>query len=588
MRILPDNSSFPARRQSRKGFALLIIMFVLGLTMMTLGSYMYRTQVMADLNHRNNQFRRCMAVAEGATEKVLARMLNDFKVSGPSAVNANLDSYDTIVPNINDGLTWTNFTIYDPAGQAARLDVVQTQARTFKALSSKFSGLSGYVTTYEVRAFANEPLSLYPDVKPGVLQEIELTQIPAFQFAVFYNKLMEYTYTAPFTLNGRVHGNKDIYTGSSANLTFNGDVTSVGNNEITEWLGFTMSDFTGSVSFNSKKETGAGALNIPISPDADPDGVRDIIELPPPGENPQSWKGQQRMYNKAELVIRVTDAGPLVMVKNSLDSVGMQIPEEQVEAFVDTTVSFTDQREGKLVRATEIDIAAFSSWAATNTYVISKLGAGVPPNIVYVSDERSVSAMEMPAIRVTNGAELPSRGLTIATKNPLYVKGNYNQPDPTKLNTTDTSNTKPASLISDAVTVLSENWDDSRSHMNFRARPAAPTTLNAAIMTGNVETAAGATPMNGYSGGVGNLTRLLEDWKAGGSRKKLTMNGSIIAMFESQIATRQFRWPGFYYYAPERDFNLDPNFSTENGLPPGTPQVISVVRKSWTQAVSTY
>lgn len=175
--------------------------------------------------------------------------------------------------------------------------------------------------------------------------------------------------------------------------------------------------------------------------------------------------------------------------------------------------------------------------------------------------------------------------MTLATKNPLYVQGNFNQPDPAKLNTSDTSNTLPASLVSDALTVLSSAWDDSKSHLNFRGRQATPTTINAAIMTGNVKTTTGATPMSGYSGGVGNLTRLLEDWRHTG-RQELTLNGSIVAMFESQIANQQFRWPGYYYYAPKREFNLDQNFSTSGGLPPGTPQVISVVRKKWTQIVN--
>lgn len=555
--------------------------------MMALGSFMYRTQHMSDINHRNNQFRRNMAAAEGATEKILANVIRDFKVSGPSTVDARMDSYKLEVPSINDGSFWTNFVVYDALGNAGKVDVIKTQAATYKPLSSKFSGLSGYVTTYEIRAYASEPQSIFPDLKAGVMQELELTQIPAFQFAIFYNKLMEYTWVAPMTVNGRVHGNEDIYTGSSANLVFNGDVTSVGDNAQTEWLGFTLADYTGSLTYNAKKEIGAATLNVPISPDADSSAVREIIEVPPAGESPQSWKGQQRMYNKAELVVRVTDAGPIVMVKNSLDEYATQIPEAQVEAFLDTGVTFTDQREGKTVKATEIDVSKFITWASTNAYVSATLGAYTPPNIIYVSDERTVSAYEMPAVRLVNGEQLPSRGLTIATKNPLYVKGNYNQPDPAKLNTKDTSNTIPAALISDALTVLSSNWDDSKSHLNFRMRQAAPTTVNAAVMTGTVETTPGATPLNGYSGGVGNLTRLLEDWKHTGLQR-LTLNGSIIAMFQSEMATTQFRWPGYYYFAPERDFNLDPNFATEGGLPPGTPQVISLVRKCWTQSVSAY
>lgn len=546
---------------------------------------MYRTENAVALNHRNNQFNRNLAIAEAATEKVLSNMIRDYKISGPSSLDSNLENYQLLIPGLNDGVTFTNFTFHDTSGVADKISVQKTESSTYKTLSSKYQGLSGYVTTFQISALVSEPGSLYPNLKAGILQEIEFAQIPTFQFALFYNKLMEFTWTAEMEVSGRVHGNTDIYTGSANDLTFQGDVTSVGENENKEWLGFLESQFTGSVNFGGKKEVSASALNVPISSDADPTKVRDIIEVPPVGESPQSWKGQQRMYNKAELVIRVTDGGPLVMVKNSLDSTGVVIPEEQVEAFIDTSKTFTDQREGKLVKATELDISKFNTWASTNSYVISKLGASTPPNIVYVSDERTVSQTQMAAVRLVNGEQLPSRGLTLATQNPLYVKGNYNQPDPAKLNTSDTSNTEAASLISDAITVLSSAWNDENSHINFRARRANPTTVNAAIMTGNVETADGATLMNGYSGGVGNLTRLLEDWRHSG-QQELTVNGSIIAMFESEIANSQFRWPGYYYYAPKREFNLDQNFLSEGGLPPGTPQVISVVRKNWTQVVT--
>jgi len=49
----------------------------------------------------------------------------------------------------------------------------------------------------------------------------QVYEVPIFQFAIFYDKLMEFTWNGAFTINGRVHGNGDIYVGSSQTLTFN-------------------------------------------------------------------------------------------------------------------------------------------------------------------------------------------------------------------------------------------------------------------------------------------------------------------------------------------------------------------------------
>ena len=60
-------------------------------------------------------------------------------------------------------------------------------------------------------------------------QDIQLAQIPVFQFAIFYNNLLEFSDTATLNVTGPVHANTNIYVGSPANLTFNSIVTTVGN-----------------------------------------------------------------------------------------------------------------------------------------------------------------------------------------------------------------------------------------------------------------------------------------------------------------------------------------------------------------------
>ena len=181
----------------------------------------------------------------------------------------------------------------------------------------------------------------------------------------------------------------------------------------------------------------------------------------------------------------------------------------------------------------------------------------------------------MPGVRLVNGRTLPSRGLSVATPNPLYTKGHYNQPSDAAgyLGGTNTSNTKPASLVSDAYTLLSASFADSASAGSYSTRVAADTTVVAAIVTGNV--LSGTT----YSGGANNLPRLLEAW----SGHTYTLNGSLVCLFNSAMATAPFQNPGVYYSAPTRNINFDPNFLDSTRLPPGTPAVKALVRGKWVE-----
>jgi hypothetical protein len=138
----------------------------------------------------------------------------------------------------------------------------------------------------------------------------------------------------------------------------------------------------------------------------------------------------------------------------------------------------------------------------------------------------------------------------------------------------DTSKTFPASLVSDALTILSPNWQDSQSSLlitDGSKSKANNTTVNAAILTGIVYSTDGTS--NHFSGGVMNVPRLLEDWTG----VTLTLNTSIVNLFPSARATNWFRNPGLYYYAPTRAFSFDRNFTNWTKLPPATPTLLVVV-----------
>jgi hypothetical protein len=193
---------------------------------------------------------------------------------------------------------------------------------------------------------------------------------------------------------------------------------------------------------------------------------------------------------------------------------------------------------------------------------------------IYVADYRSVGTDREHGVRLTNGAALPPNGLTVASPNPVYIKGHYNAPTSTERGTHDTHNTKPASIAADAITILSENWQDGRSTDTVANRPATSTTVNAAFLSGIVPT----STADDYSGGVENFPRFLENW----SGSTFTYNGSMVVMFYSKEATSPWKSHTDVYNPPSRNWAFDVNFLDSTRLPPDTPQFRKISRWLWT------
>jgi hypothetical protein len=264
--------------------------------------------------------------------------------------------------------------------------------------------------------------------------------------------------------------------------------------------------------------------------------------------------------------------------------------------FLTLTNTFYDQRENKTAFVTQIDVGAYAAWLATNVCVTSKINTNnsLWPTILYVADRRNVTSSQLDVVRLVNAQKLPYNnglGFTVATQNPLYVKGNYNTTiDGTHfaltVGSTTNGYTVPAALISDALTILSANWDDSKSAGSFGSINApANLVLNAAIITGNVPST--GTSATTFSGGVHNLTRYLEDWSQTPSYTT-TYNTSIVCLFSSQMANTQFLMPysssnpSGYYTPPTRNWGFDPTFYDPDKQPPGVPCALVPIRFNWT------
>lgn len=611
-----------AWRGTKDGYALMLTMFMVGVSMTLLIATMSRLTGDADLNARNGQYNASLYAAEAATERVVGRMRYDFLVGGGAdAVTNNLGLYRGFYPGLLGATEdpsgyWSSFQFSDGQGHGNATYVSSISNAVWGPLDSQFEGLKGWTQVYRILSNAKQANGRF-NLTNAVQQDVQLISVPVFQFAIFYNGLLEFTWAATFTVNGRTHANGNIFVGSSADLTFNSTVTTTGGIYKTNWDGHTLSQYTGSITYkgNPGYSTNVATLTLPIGTNSmAPAAVRELINLPPVGEDPLSGLGIARYYNKAKVVLLVTDTNVSAYFKSSsTDSapasvtwppVGQGAPNFTFYAtndallatnfpFLSLTKNFTDQRENsKLVRATQIDVGAFKNWLVTDPTVTTKFPPSTDPNavypdVMYVMDQRTIGSLtNLYSVRLMNAAIIPTNGptsqpngWTLATPNPLYVWGHFNlgPGGSTTAGNTDTSKTYPASLVSDALTILSGNWTDGASSSSYATRDPADTTVNAAILTGIVfSTDATATH---FSGGVMNLPRLLEDWQ--GASKKLTLNTSIVNLFDSVRATNFFQNPGVYYSAPTRYFSFDNNFTNYAKLPPATPTIGLINRSKW-------
>jgi hypothetical protein len=559
---------------SRRGNVLLIVIVLLGISMLMVSGLSKYAATGSKLNQRNNDYYGAVAASEAATEKVLGQIFWDYKQDGQGYVMQKLSTYRRSIPISSEAAQWANYSFFDLSGRSRRVEVDYTQSATFQPLGGAYGQLKAFKDNVRVLSVAQANKSL-DGLTASVYQDLELTRIPIFQYAMFYNILMEVTPLPAMVITGPVHANADIYLNPSSTLNFVNDLTSAGTiHESYNPASPLAYPAGGTISYGGKHDSGTSTLSLPIGTNNSPAAVQQVIQVPPAAENASSSLGQQRYYNKADLIIMISNT--TYSARSGLwDSFAISLPTNDVFAFVSTNVSFYNKREGKTVQTTQIDVAKLVQYNLTNTLLRPYLPVG-DIRTIFVADFRTTNSSTEPGIRLINGSNLPPQGLTIATPDPLYIWGDYNVGAGGR-GTTNTVNSKPASIAADAVTILSTVWSDANSSRSLSSRIAADTTVNAAFLTGIV-----ATTGSSDSGGVENYPRFLEDWSA--TPSTLTYNGSMVAMFYSAIANGLWKGIGStydIYNPPIRKWSLDQNFQYGDKLPPATPSLTVLVRSKW-------
>lgn len=527
--------------KNQNGIALIALLSVLLImTIVGIGVVMEATNEV-DIGGNEARSVNSFWAAEAGAEKAMAAIRTSYQNYGmpPYPLPADtitLGNYTVIYNTVDDG----------PAVQ-----------RTLTA--GTYAGLYALVKSFTI---TSEGIHNSTGERATITQVVEDALVPIYQFGVFYEGDLEIHPGPVMTLGGRVHTNSNMYLAPYNTLNINSYTTAAGSIHHDVKPGSGQSVGTGDVMIKDAGEVYQNMKN----------GDGTWLDANDPNwvtTSATRWGGmvEDQSHGVTELYLPLISSGDHIdLIKRgdgNPDSYEHQAGLKIVDGYawyisggdssdvmlsltangsIDTS-TFFEAREGKYVTSTDIDI--------------SKLNSSIyfPDNgIIYSSSTGGVT-------RLKNGSEVAA-SMTVASDNPMYTLGDFN-----------TVNKKPVSLMTDALTILSNSWDDSKSDQILDNRVASNTTVNCSFMTGNQNTGEGGS---GYNGGLHNLPRLLEGW----SGKTLTFRGSMVDLWNSEQATG-FWSHGSYYTAPNRDWEFDTDLLDPANLPPGTPNLNILQKVSW-------
>jgi len=219
----------------------------------------------------------------------------------------------------------------------------------------------------------------------------------------------------------------------------------------------------------------------------------------------------------------------------------------------------------------------YAKWLTENSTVADKFGADTYPTVLFIADNRTFnSSSEFNAIRITTGPALPSNGglgFTMATPNPLMcgatttaqirpISAQHNPTPPEPCQPPDERRDhSPLQKLERQISAVFPLKPPRHQH-NAQRR----------LDPGLVD----LYFLDDYSGGIMNLTRLLEDWGNNSPSIVLTFNTSIMMLYESQQVRMHFKILAALLLCPYRKFSYDIRYSDLPTQPPACPHRMPV------------
>ncbi len=415
-----------------------------------------------------------------------------------------------------------------------------------------------------------------------VMRTVQVGKSPVFQYGVFYDDDLEILPGPDMTLAGRIHANGDIYLNGGATLRINstylrctGEMyreakrAAEGTKGTTLILQRDSNTFAAMDARNAPAARWAGSSPSPEyygNFDGDPHQWVAYADATWQGTVKTQAHGTKEVaspqimtitpggyyHNEAGLVIEYAGNGVNVYARRdgAVSAITSALPAGTVSLG-----TVYDGRQRKTLSTIEVDMAKLRD-------------AGVMPANGLVYAYRTDTTEENPnGVVFKNGKELNSATMLVSP-GPVYIQGDFNCPD-----AASAYGKHPTMLICDAVNILSNAWDNTKTAGSGVPRAGA-TTVNLAMASGIVR-----TPDTGgdYSGGLENFPRFHENWTG----VTLRIRGSFMALFPSTYATAP--WKNATYGAPTRDWGFDPDLLRgENAFAREImPWAVSMRRVAW-------
>jgi hypothetical protein len=495
------------RERSERGMALIMVMVISGVAFLVVASVLMSSSTTSRLTMRSMAHARSVAASDAGLEVAVSLMRQDLRAQGSAYL----------------------------AGQVAANAYVPTIATVLTQQVAGITALSASITS-QVTTNAGEDLyeiviqTEMADAVPGrsrVSLGLRVLDLPVTSFCYFYEVDLEHYAWHDWVVTGPVYCGSTNYfrPTSGAVLTFTDNVFSVGPTHLKAHPLEPNQVAASDVQFLAGKLERVPST-VAHSPAGVTNGMRWILEEPLISDY-GTPVGSQRFFNKADVIVRLDDSGVSVNQgpRHGNVYVGNSLPACLQTSDTLSVTNFWDGRETRYLQWVALDAGEVPRW------MVEVFGGAAPSHpVIYIVDQRTIGGLS--TVRLVNGDTLGGNGFTLATPNPLYVKGNFNVTDPPK----------PVMLAADAITVLSGAWEDSRSALALGDRPGVSTTVNSAVITGIV-------PPNGDqgSGWVATVLRLLEDWRG----QTISFTGSTAVLFHSEVAVGVFI-PGSFHYHPDR------------------------------------